>query len=235
MFANFKQNSKLYNFVTIFIILSLVVAFLVSLWEKNWMNAFLSLLTFVLIVVFQIIQDKYKFKLPGELQFVLIVFIYAGVFLGGVQDFYYRFWWFDSLLHAIAGLGLGFIGFLIPYSLWKTGKLKASPFLVVFFGFCFASALGVIWEIFEFGMDEMFGLNMQKARNLELVYGYFETRLGVIDTMSDLILNTLGALVASVAGYFYLKRGEFFIFDKLIKKVEKHNPKFFGKSKKTNS
>ena len=227
MFEKFKNENRIYKIVTVFIILSLITAFPISIWEQNWLNSFLIVLTFILFSVTQIIQDKYKFKLPGELQLLLIVFIYAGVFLGGVREFYYRFAWFDSLLHAISGLGLGFLGFLIPYSLYKTGKMKASPFLIALFGFCFALSLGAVWEIFEFGMDEFFGLNMQKARDLELVYGYFDTRLGVMDTMYDLILDALGALIASTAGYFYLKKGEFFLFDRLIEKVEKRNPNYF--------
>ncbi len=229
MFERFKKENKIYKLITAFIILSLVVAFPISIWEQNWLNVFLIALTFILFSITQIIQDKYKFRLPGELQLLLIIFIYAGVFLGGVRDFYYRFAWFDSLLHAISGLGLGFLGFLIPYSLYKTGKMKASPFLIALFGFCFALSLGALWEIFEFGMDELFGFNMQKARDLELVYGYFDTRLGVLDTMHDLILDALGALIASVAGYLYLKRGEFFLFDSLIKKVEERNPHYFQK------
>ena len=227
MFDKFKKENKLYKIITGLIILSLLIAFPISIWEQNWLNVFLVLLTFILFTLTQVIQDKSDFRFPGELQLLLITFIYAGVFLGGVRDFYYRFTWFDSLLHAISGLGLGFLGFLIPYSLYKTGKLKTGPFFIALFGFCFALSLGALWEIFEFGMDELFGFNMQKARNLEVVYGYFDTRLGVLDTMYDLILDALGAFIASVAGYLYLKKGEFFLFDCLIKKVEKKNPKLF--------
>ncbi len=230
MLANLKKKSKVYNLITGIIFLSLGIALLINLWIQNWFAFFLTVLTFGLILISQLVQKKYDFYLPGELQLALIAFIYAGVFLGGIRDFYYRFEWFDSLLHAVSGLGLGFLGFLIPYSLYKTGKLKASPFLIAFFGFTFALSLGALWEIFEFSMDQFFGLNMQKARNLELVYGYFDTRLGVLDTMHDLILDALGAFIASAAGYIYLKTGEAFIFKKLIKKVEKKNPNYFNKT-----
>ncbi len=224
-----SKTKKIYNFITFFIILSLLISFPVSLWEGNWLNAFLTALTFFIILAIWRIQKKYNFKVPLELQLIVLIFIYSGVFLGGVQDFYYRFWWFDSLLHTLSGFGLGFLGFLILYSFYKTGKITASPFFIAVFSFCFAITLGVIWEIFEFGVDELLGFNMQKARNLELMYGYFDTRLGVLDTMYDLILNTIGALIASIAGYIYLKRGEFFIFDKMVKRIEKHNSHYFKK------
>ena len=72
------------------------------------------------------------------------------------------------------------------------------------FSFCFALAMGSMWEIFEFGVDVIFGANMQKARNLEEIYGVFDTRLGVIDTMRDLIVDAIGALIVSVTGYIHM-------------------------------
>lgn len=227
MIFNFKNENNLEKVINSVVIFTLIIAIPITIWEQNWINLFLVSLTLFLIFESSWIQKKYNFHLPGELQLVLIVFIYGGIFLGGVHDFYYRFWWFDSLLHAISGLGLGFIGFLIPYSLYKIEKIKTNPFFIALFGFCFALSLGVLWEIFEFLMDELLNYNMQKARNLEIIYGQFDTRLGIIDTMYDLILDSIGAFIASIIGYLYLKNGEFYIFDKIIKEIEKLNPKYF--------
>jgi uncharacterized membrane protein YjdF len=229
MFLDFKKNSRAYKLITVFVMVSLILAAIFSIWEKNWLNLFTTVITITLFLIVQLFQDKYNFKLHSELQITVLLFIYASVFLGGVADFYNRFSWFDSLLHTVSGLGLGFLGFIILYSLYKTGKMKTSPFLVSFFAFCFALSLGVLWEIFEFLMDEMFDSDMQKARNLEYVYGYFETRLGLLDTMKDLMLDALGALTASTIGYLYLKGGDFKIFKKLISNVEESNPHYFEK------
>lgn len=57
--------------------------------------------------------------------------------------------------------------------------------------FCFALAMGALWEIFEFAMDQIFGLNMQKS--------------GLVDTMTDLIVDTVGALIGAISGFFWLK------------------------------
>ena len=67
------------------------------------------------------------------------------------------------------------------------------PSLLTVFSFCFAIALGALWEIFEFAMDSFFGFNMQKT--------------GLRDTMWDMIVNTVGALIASISGYVYLRYG----------------------------
>lgn len=222
------KKKGFYFYFNLAIKIILINAFVIAIWEKNWLNAFLSFLTFALTLLPFAVKKRYKLELPEEIQIIIILFIYAGIFLGGVRDFYYKFWWWNSLLHAIGGIGLGFAGFLILYSLYRSGKFQASPFLIVLFSFCFALAVGALWEIFEFAIDS-FGFNMQKARILEGIYGYFDTRLGVIDTMWDLILDSLGALVASVSGYFYLKKKEFFLFDRFVKRFENKNPLFFKK------
>ena len=87
--------------------------------------------------------------------------------------------------------------------------------MITLFAFSFAVAIGSMWEIFEFSMDSVFGLNMQKS--------------GLVDTMWDIIVNAAGALLASVSGYFYIKKGEIFIFDRIMKHFKEDNPKLFKK------
>ena len=40
-------------------------------------------------------------------------------------------------------------------------------------------------------MDQLFGLNMQKS--------------GLNDTMTDLLVNTVGAMIGALSGFFWLK------------------------------
>jgi hypothetical protein len=231
MIFRFKNKNNLERAINFIIILSLFIAFPISIWEGNWINLFSCFLTVLFLIVIQFIEGKYDFKIPGELRFLLLFFIYLGIFLGGFKNLYVRFWWFDYFLHLTSGFGLGLLGFLIPYSLQKTKKIEINPFFIAVFGFCFAISLGVLWEIFEFSMDHFFNMNMQSYKNLEmnleLADGYFNARLGLIDTMKDLMLDTIGAFSVSLIGYLYLKNGEFYIFDKFIKKIEVLNPNYF--------
>jgi len=222
-----ENNGRFYFYFNLILRIILILAFAASFWEQNWLNVFLSFLTFILTFIPSFIQSRHKINLPEEIQVLIVLFLYAGIFLRGVQEFYYKFWWWSYLLHALSGLGLGLAGFLILYSLHQSGKLAVSPFLIVLFSFSFALTMGILWEIFEFGMDSFFGFNMQKARNLEEAYGYFETRFGLLDTMWDLILDALGALAAAAAGFLYLKKKEVFLFDKLVEKFKKNNPGLF--------
>ncbi len=220
-------------FITNFIKITLLLAIPLAVYEQNWMALFVTLLTLLLVFLPGIFEKKYNINLIDEFEVIIIIFIYAGLFLGEARGYYTRFWWWDSLLHAFSGIALGFAGFLILYILYKTGRLKTSLKFIALLSFCFAVALGALWEIFEFLVDSFFGANMQKARGLGTVY-YCDTRLGVMDTMWDLILNSLGALFASVTGYFYLKKGEMPILKRIVEKFETKNPALFNKNKNKN-
>jgi hypothetical protein len=52
--------------------------------------------------------------------------------------------------------------------------------------------VGLLWEVFEFAMDSLFSLNMQKS--------------GLVDTMGDLMVNMVGGALAAGAGVLYLMR-----------------------------
>ena len=91
------------------------------------------------------------------------------------------------------------------------------PAFVALFSFTFAIAIGSLWAIFEYSMDSLLGLNMQKS--------------GLVDTMWDLIVDAVGAFVISVLGYFYMKRGFEYFVEKCIAKFVEGNPRLFRKEK----
>ncbi len=192
---NWNDAEKIYEKVqvvfTIIMQLIFVLSFALGVFWRNWVAAFISLVAMVSIWLPIFFIKKRKIHIPISFTFFATLFIYASLFFGEIRDFYFRFWWWDSLLHFTSGIALGFVGFLIIYSLYQNGPLKSNPGIVALFSFCFALSLGALWEIFEFAMDSFFGLNMQKS--------------GLVDTMWDLIMDALGAFLVSLAGYFYIK------------------------------
>ena len=116
------------------------------------------------------------------------------------------------MLHSFSGIILGNIGYaLVSYLNSSTNvDLNLSPTFVALFTFCFALAIGALWEIYEFAMDSFFGLNMQ--------------RTGLDDTMKDLILDTLGAMLFSVLGYYH-QIGRINLISKYIVKLDDKNDK----------
>lgn len=223
------KKIKLHKFVIWIIIFSLVITLLSEIINKRWDYIFITALSIVLCFIPFFFQKKYNIYLPSEIQIITVLFIYAGLFLGEVRSYFTIYWWWDSLLHLTSGFVIALIIFGIMYVLYKTQKLSTTPFFIMLIVFCMTLAIGAIWEIFEYTVDEYYNGNMQKAKNLCPKEAICDSRIGVKDTMKDLILDSAGALVISFAGYFYLKKGNNFLLNKIMKKFENNNTKLFYK------
>ena len=133
---------------------------------------------------------------------------------------------------------------------------KLSPLYMAVVAFCFSMTIGVMWEFFECGMDTFFGMDTQKdtivnsistvmldpaggtkvvrIEDIEEVAingqdlglgGYLD--IGLLDTMEDLFVNFIGAIVFSIIGYFYVKtRGEGKFARRFIPKLKKAEADF---------
>lgn len=208
---------------------TLVLAAIIWIYEQNWITVFVTLLALSL-TYFYIIFAKYKIVIPKEFQVIIIFFIFTSLLLGEVYNFYEKIFWWDTILHTFAWIAMWFIGFLMMYMLYKAWKLIAPKIIIAIFAFSFAMMLWVVWEIFEFWVDEFTNANMQKAKDLEIAYWYFDTRLGVKDTMYDLMIDAFWWLIASITWYIYLKKWEKFkTLHKIIEKFEESNKVLFKK------
>lgn len=151
---------------------------------------FIAVGTIILTLAPLVSQRLLKVSLPSSFIVAIAAFLLGTLVLGEARDFYTLYWWWDLVLHAGSAMGFGLIGVILMLILVKGDKLSAAPITVSVFAFSFAVMIGVLWEIFEFWMDQSFGLNMQKS--------------GLVDTMWDLIINCLGAGVGALAGWLYL-------------------------------
>ena len=86
------------------------------------------------------------------------------------------------------------------------------------FAFCFSVSLGSIWEIYEFSADGLFGMNMQKFMLADgtVLAGH----AALADTMKDIIVDVLGSLLASVIGFFSIRKGKGWYIPTLTNKKE---------------
>lgn len=159
----------------------------------------------VALLLPSLLQKKFGLEIPSRMMIVYAVFLYCSIYLGEVRSFYYLIPHWDNLLHTFSGAMLGALGFSVITLLNRTDRvpLTLSPAFVAVFGFCFAVAVGVVWEVYEFLADGVLGTNMQKfaLESGEKLVG----RAAVHDTMIDLIVDAVGALVVSVIGYLSLK------------------------------
>lgn len=189
---------------------AIFLVFIVSLWERQWLVGFTALIVLGLTFLPALIERQLSVHLPVEFTLVTSLFLYASFGLGEVRGFYQRFWWWDILLHSASALVMGLTGFLLVYIFYSTQRIRMAPLYVGMVSFGFAVTVGTLWEIFEFSMDWVFGFNMQKS--------------GLIDTMTDLMVDALGALLAAFLGYQYTRHGDAALAAPLVRRFAEENP-----------
>ena len=204
-------------------------------------SVFFCGMTLVLLVLPSILTRKLQVELPGTLEIIILLFIFAAEILGELNSFYIRVPNWDTMLHTLNGFLCAAIGFALVDMLNRSDRFsfKLSPTYLAIVAFCFSMTVGVLWEFFEYFADCALQLDMQKdtiihaIRTVELdptrsnkviavkdiadvilvhqdgtqqalgLGGYLD--VGLNDTMKDLIVNFIGAVVFSVIGFFYVK------------------------------
>lgn len=184
------RRSKL-HYLTRLVWLILGLATVIAILTQHWSNVFVTVSALLLTVLPIAFSKRYEINFPPTFFVAISLFVFGTLFLGEVVNFYERFWWWDVLLHGTSAVGFGVAGFLFVFYLFEGDRYAAPPWALAMIAFCFAVAMGALWEIFEFGMDQIFGLNMQKS--------------GLVDTMSDLIVDAIGAGIGASSGFFWLK------------------------------
>lgn len=225
------------SFIVYFTLRALVIATMVlQLLNRNYENVFLCALTLLLLIMPSLMQITFRVELPTTLEIIILIFIFAAEILGEIREFYLIFPFWDTALHTLNGFLAAAIGFSLVDLLNRSERtvFNLSPLFTAIVAFCFSMTIGVVWEFFEFGMDQLAGFDMQKdtvihvIRSVTLdpaghnvpyeISGITETvvngqelgldgylDIGLIDTMQDLIVNFVGAFVFSVIGFFYVK------------------------------
>jgi hypothetical protein len=162
---------------------------------------FQCILGLVAIFLPTMLARQFNLVIPRAMTIAYTVFLYCAIYLGEVRSFYYRIPHWDTVLHAFSGGMLGLFGFIVVSVLNKQTNVnvKLSPLFESVFAFCFALAVGAIWEVYEFALDGLFGLNSQKSMTEtgEQLVG----RTAVSDTMKDLITDGVAAFVVTFARF----------------------------------
>lgn len=162
-----------------------------ALLRMAWPQAAIAAATLALTYVPERAARFLGVRLPRSFLAMIAAFVFATLFLGEVSNFYERFWWWDLVLHFGSAVSFGLFAFLFIFMLFEGDRYAAPPWAIGFLSCCVAVSIGVLWEIFEFAMDQSFGLNMQKS--------------GLRDTMGDLIVDTVGGAIGGCFGFLYLK------------------------------
>ena len=245
-----KTRSKIEKVLYVLVILSIIRQFFLG----NYQNMFLGILTLILFMVPEVIDKKLGVTIPIGLDTVIFIFIFSAEILGEINAFYVKIPIWDTILHTTNGFLMAAIGFALIdiFNRSERFSIRMSPGFVAFVAFCFSMTTGVVWEFFEFGMDWFFHLDMQKDWIIPMVSsvklnpdganepirvvieslvvngkdwnlgGYLD--VGLVDTMKDLMVNFVGAVVFSIIGVIYLrKRGQGKLASSLIPVVRQND------------
>ena len=158
--------------IVYFTLRALVIIMLVlQLLNRNYENVFLCILTLLLLVIPSLAQITFKVELPTALEIIILVFIFSAEILGEISEFYLVFPFWDTVLHTLNGFLAAAIGFSLVDLLNRSDRtvFSLSPLFTAIVAFCFSMTIGVVWEFFEFGMDQFLGYDMQKDTVLSAI------------------------------------------------------------------
>ncbi|MBT4210124.1 MAG: hypothetical protein HOE19_04400 [Candidatus Komeilibacteria bacterium] len=192
MLKKLITRKNLYIPIKWFIWISLIIAIFGAIKNSDFLMLFIVVLAFLLTLT-PLFFKKLNIYFFQELELMLISFVYAALFLGEIREYYYIYWWWDILMHGSFAIAAGFISLRVLYAMDKKSGFKFNVSFLAFLAFCIVMTAGAMWEIFEFTIDQIFEAGMQKS--------------GLVDTMVDFIIDAVGALVAVIFGYFYIKQG----------------------------
>lgn len=251
-------NKKLVYAVYFVLRLSVVAMMVAQFFNRNYENVSLCVLTLVLFMLPSAFERRLHIELPGTLEIIILLFIYAAEILGEIRSYYTSYPGWDTMLHTMNGFLCAAIGFALVDILNReeSVSLHLSPFFMAVTAFCFSMTVGVLWEFFEFAMDQFVLFDMQKDTVINTIStvnldpshgttaviikgiqdvilvledgtqmplslgGYLD--VGIIDTMKDLFVNFIGAVVFSAIGYFYVKgRGKGRFATRFIPQVQR--------------
>jgi hypothetical protein len=196
----------------------LVFGLALFVWRRDWENVFLTVVVIALTLAPAFLWRRYRIVIPPEFQLISAAFVFLSLFLGSAADWYYKVWWWDMVLHTGSGFLLGIVGLIALFLLNHTNRIPPgmTPGFLCFFAVTFAVFVGVLWEIFEFAVDQSVpAINMQSNET------------GVVDTMHDLIVDTLGAIVVALMGIAYFRHGRYSFLADGVRKFLRKNPQLF--------
>ena len=185
-------------------------------------KALMSGISVLYVFLPSLAQKLLKFRLQGVLYLLVMTYTVCPL-LGYSYNLYYLTAWWDDVLHAFAGVLFAILGAYLPTLFCKNGEV--SFVLKAFCAFSFSVAVAGLWELVEFSADTFFSTDMQKdtalvsmppsyllsellglpvgalgeVDSLQLTVngqalGYY-IDLGLIDSMQDIFIETLGAAV----------------------------------------
>lgn len=169
-----------------------IIYLIVALIGVFGMGAGIHFLALPLIPFAFFLINILKIKVPIFYEYIFLSFIIFAVGFGSMMGFYESIPSWDIILHTTAGVILA----ITPFYFIVIYKVKLPLIMKVLLIFMVSMGFAAVWEMVEFGLDTVLGIDSQKN----------ETE-GVLDTMHDICVHALGTGVFCIV---YLVDGKFF-------------------------
>lgn len=170
--------------------------------------------------IFMMFPKKNSFRyVAPSVQTVLMIFIFLGSFGGKFLNLYYFSNILDTVMHFLGGVFTVLAGYELITAMQKNHKVKLPHSIVFLCAVGFSFMAGVLWELFEFTFDQISCMSAAAANlpieqatgdaqhwnyalaqldgvvKQPLIPPMYIERWPLMDTMSDIVLNSFGALL----------------------------------------
>ena len=199
-----KNKDKLDHYMLVNNLIRIILLISISplLMADEYNKVLYIIITLALTFYDFLVKKILKINLSNTLKYSILFLIVTTEFLGSTLDFYGKFYWWDTFVHGISGTINFFIGFeFINKFNERLSRPEIHPAIQVIFAICFSIAILGLWEIAEFIIDEVTGLNMQITQGLV-------GQDAIWDTIEDMISATIGTIVGTIIQCFKLRKKE---------------------------
>ncbi len=188
----YVKRAKRIAMVSLLIKVGIIISALIALVDGSYVWVFAGLFALIFSFVPTILKKNYKITIPWILELLIFLALFLHV-AGGVFGLYGKFEWWDTMTHFVSTFMLAVVGLTVIYLMhvyWDGLKMDIRAIMVftVFIG----AFLGGVWEILEWSADQMFGTSEQH---------------GLDDTMKDLVMDLVGAMIAAMLGAKWILDG----------------------------
>lgn len=219
-----EKKERIFRFVLWAVLEAFAVFSLVRVAVEGHATKILMGVFTMLLLTLPFVAAK-VFKLQLNLAFFIFCELYAvGPMLGHIYKLYYYTKWWDDLLHTAGGVVFAIFGAYLAKFISKNNE--PSLLMKAIFALCFSMAIAVAWEFIEYSCDAIFGSDMQNDTIVSFIHSYLigpemgqtgsiegitdvivnghslglggYLDIGLHDTINDMFVETLGAVVYTV-------------------------------------
>ena len=208
-----KRILNVNSIITNLIRLTLILTLAYATTSNRTLVQTVAVIALIVTFIPSILKKTLNIEVPAGFDIIYLMFIYGLLTLGELKGFYSGLWWWNILMNFTASIALGFVGLSIIHVLYKKNRITANPVFASIVIFSFAISIATLWELFEFTLDSLINSGLQK---------------NLIDTMQDLAVSVLGALLVSIAGFFQIKKKSNVLVSNFLTGVLERNLNFLS-------